>query len=107
MDVNAFTCPTSCGFGQSRTVAVESQMKNLTTDFTDFTDVQTCSQSFPNCWPCWSPDDSFPSQGRFLEIQEQSYLQAGDVQVAEHLGDVRFVERAHHLRVSYYLAVHD
>ena len=70
--------------------AAEPQPKELTTDGTDATD----GKLKKNPWSIVSlvpAHHSLPRQLRLLEQQRQ--LQPGDVQIAEHLGDVRVVER--------------
>jgi hypothetical protein len=42
--------------------------------------------------------DAFDLEFRVFEVDEQSDFETGDVEIAEHLGDVAFVERFHHLR---------
>ena len=54
-----------------------------------------------------SPHHPFPCELRFLEVQQQSHFQSGDVQVAEHLCDVGVGKCAHHFWIGDYLAVND
>ena len=51
--------------------------------------------------------DPFPIQLRFLEVEQQRHLQACDIQVAEHLGDVRVCECTHHFRIGDDLVIDD
>lgn len=43
----------------------------------------------------------------FLEIEKQGHLESSDIEVTEHLGDVRVVKCGHHLWVSDDGAIHD
>ena len=54
-----------------------------------------------------SENDSFPAQSGFLEIDQQGDFELGDIQVTEHLGHVRVVERRHDFRVDDHRVVHD
>ena len=51
--------------------------------------------------------NAFPVEFGFPEVQEEGDLKAGDVQIAEHLRDVRFVECGGHFRVGDDCAVDD
>ena len=44
-------------------------------------------------------DDALPVQTGIFKIEEQSKLQPSDVQVANHLGHVCFIESANHFGV--------
>lgn len=47
-----------------------------------------------------SDGDAFDLKPGMLEIQEEGSFQARDVEVAEHLGDVGFVESTDHLGID-------
>jgi hypothetical protein len=49
---------------------------------------------------------AFPVQSGFFEIQQQGHLQAGDVQIAQHLGEVRVVERGGDFGIDDYQIVY-
>ena len=61
---------------------------NITTDNTDDTDRMRSLV-----------DDSLPLKFGVLEVDQQRYFQAGDVQIAEHLCDVSVIETCDDLRV--------
>ena len=50
---------------------------------------------------------ALPRQYGFFEIEEQRDLQTGDVQIPQHLGDVRIVECRDHFGICDDFAVHD
>src|SRR6266566_9322642 len=52
-------------------------------------------------------DHSFTGQLSFFEVKKQGHFQDGNVEVAEHLGDVSFVEGADYLGVGDDFVVHD
>jgi len=45
-------------------------------------------------------DNTFPSELGMLEIQQERQLESSDRQIADHLANVRFVERLHHFGIG-------
>src|SRR5271163_3533089 len=52
-------------------------------------------------------DHAFPTQAGFLEVEQDGQIEAGDIKVADHLGDMRLVECGYNLGIDDDLAVHD
>ena len=49
----------------------------------------------------YSVDYSFPLQAGMLEVEQQSHFEVGDIQVAKHLGEVRFAEGRDDFGIDY------
>ncbi len=71
----------------------------LTADYADDTDGELGSK-VRHIAGTLLPDDALPVQSRVLEVQEQGELEPGDVQIANHLSNVCFVESANHFGVD-------
>ena len=51
-------------------------------------------------WAQMIPDNPFCLETRGFEVQEQGDVEAGDREIAQHLRDMRFVERFHYLGIG-------
>ena len=51
--------------------------------------------------------DALPCEAGFLEIEQDGEIEASDVEISDHLRDVRLVEGSHDLWIDDDLAVHD